>query len=297
MEQPRSLGQQRIVDLNRGMFVIRYETAQDERHPPTVRVAVAPGSERNAAIVLHPDAAEAVLWQPGSGLVVRVASQARLLVEVVPARPNGSSAATVKLEPLSQGRSLARPSEPLSQLEPPRQLDVSGFRLLGHLAGRGDILVRCNEWIGGPSAPARIEGIGIEWPTKPNDLDIHYGVRVAGSNLTSPSMVNVGSFAGTRGQAMPVLGLVLELHGPGSQGYRLAVEAAFLGAPATRMTGDRIALAGPTGREPLVGLRVGMEDIESNFATPQHIARKIRPAGGVRVFRGGARQSRGRTGN
>jgi len=45
--------------------------------------------------------------------------------------------------------------------------------------------------------------------------------------------------------------------GPSALDFRLVAEAIFLGSPVMRMTGKRGVLSGPTGREPLVGLRLG----------------------------------------
>ena len=137
--------------------------------------------------------------------------------------------------------------------------DLGNFCVLGHVTGMGDQLVNANEWLAGPSAPSRIEGLSIEWPNKPGDIDIRYAVKTAKPQTISGRAVGVGSFAGTRGKAMPIVGLMLEMSGPAAANLQFAVEAIFLGSPATRITGKRVVASGPTGREPLVGLRIGME--------------------------------------
>jgi hypothetical protein len=74
-------------------------------------------------------------------------------------------------------------------------------------------------------------------------------------------LVPTGTFAGTRGRALPLVGAILELTGPQAAKHQLEVDALFLGSPQVRMTGQRVVLSGPTGREPLVGVRIQLEEI------------------------------------
>jgi hypothetical protein len=167
-----------------------------------------------------------------------------------PAPP--SLAANVKVERLTQG-------EPINEPEIAKTFDFTGLRLMGHVAGRGDIFVNLNEWIAGPSAPSRVEGVSLEWPNKPPRFDIRYSVKVGQSGALSAQMMDMGSFAGSRGRAIPLTGVAFELSGEASSDYRLCVEAGFLASPIMRETGKRVVLSGPTGREPLVGLRMNLE--------------------------------------
>jgi hypothetical protein len=284
-----SAKQRRIVDIDRGLFLVRYASADDEVRPPTVRVSSEPASDKNVSLVLHPDQKEAVLWHPGSCLVVRTVSKGKLSIEVRPAQEGASVAATVRMEKLTQGEppfSQAQTSDTASSF------DLSDLRLLGHVASIGDVIVRGNEWLAGPSAPSRIEGISIQWSGKPDDVDICYSVNTARPQTVSGRMIALGSFAGTRGKAMPVVGLTFEVSGAGAPYLQFSAEAIFLGAPATRITGRRIVLSGPTGREPLVGLRLSLEEVDamtrSQPTTPA--TRPGRASSGVRVFRSRPKQ-------
>jgi hypothetical protein len=276
--------QQKTVAINRGLFLVRYATAEDEAQPPKVRVSPDPASNKAISFLLHPDHNEAVLWQPDSCLVVRATAPGKLAVEVIPAQNGGSAAATVRIEALTQGQAaMAAPAKGRSSS--PQELGK--LRILGHVSGLGDVVVNDNEWIAGPSAPSRIEGISIEWPDKPADLDIHYAVKLAKPQAASGQKMGLGSYVGTRGKAMPLVGLMLELSGPGAPEFQLAVEAIFLGAPATRITGKRVVASGPTGREPLVGLRLAVENA-AVVARPQpksSAGKSAKPASRVRVFR------------
>jgi hypothetical protein len=283
-----SAKQRRIVDLDRGLFLVRYASADDEVRPPAVRVSSEPASDKNVSFVLHPDQKEAVLWHPGSCLVVRTVSKSKLSIEVGPAQEGASVAATVKMEKLTQGEA---PSEAQTG-DTTSAFDLSDLRLLGHVASIGDVIVHGNEWLAGPSAPSRIEGISIQWPGKPDDVEICYSVDTARPQTVSGRMIPLGSFAGTRGKAMPVVGLTFELSGAEAAHLQFNVEAIFLGAPATHITGRRIVLSGPTGREPLVGLRLRLEWVAATTRSQPTTAstRAGRTPSGVRVFRSRTKQ-------
>ncbi len=256
MERAR---QQQSVTLDRGLFLVRYVTAEDAARPPIVKVAADPASNKDISFLLHPDHTEAALWQPDSCLVVRAKASGKLSVEVVPTYDGGSAAATVRIESLTQSK--APPPLAQTMRQGTSRYDLKGLRILAHVTGIGDQLVNANEWIAGPSAPLRIEGISMAWPNKPEGLEIRYAVKTAKPQTLSGRAMNLGSFAGTRGKAMPIVGLMLELSGPAAANVQFTVEAIFLGSPTTRVTGKRVVASGPTGREPLVGLRLAVENV------------------------------------
>ena len=283
--------QQQTVAINRGQFLVRYTTAEDKEQPPKVTVAPDPASTKDISLLLHPDHKEAVLWQPDSCLVVRAIAAGKLSIQVEPAQEGGSAAATVKIEPLNQGE-IAPPLVPSKKPDNSR-IDLGNIRILGHVAGIGDVLVNANEWIAGPSAPSRIEGISIDWPGKPPNLEIHYAVKTAKPQTDSGRKIGLGSFSGTRGKAIPVVGVMLELSGPEAANFQFSAEAIFLGSPAMRITGKRLVASGPTGREPLVGLRLAVENVGA-VARPQKkpsARTSARSEGRVRVFRSRIKQN------
>jgi hypothetical protein len=286
------LEHRKAVDLDRGLFFVNYKSAEDTTAPPRVALSAAAGHERTIQFILHPDATEPTLWGPNSGLVVRVNSRARLQVQVLPTRAGGSRAATVSIEPIQSGQ-LASSARALEQNAAARSaLNLDTFKLLGHVAGIGDVVVAPNAWIAGPAAPSRIEGLALEWPDKPADLDIRYAVQLANAQPGSGRMAPLGTFAGARGRALPLTGVVLEMGG--NSELQFSAEAIFLSAPMLRSIGRRVVLSGPTGREPLVGLRIAVERIAS-FGAAEDIAQPAPPhtpinSGRVRVFRSRPRQ-------
>jgi hypothetical protein len=271
--------QQKTIELDRGLFLIRYSTADDMACPPTVKILLRDAGANNVTFVLHPDHRDAVLWEPNAALVIRATSPAKLFVEVTSLYENGSVAASVKIEPLTQGKT----RHPAPMADEVKALDLHDFRVLGHIARIGDVSVGSKEWLAGPSAPSRIEGISIDWSTKPRDLEIRYSVKPAKSQAGVGQVVGLGTFAGTRGRAVPLIGVSLEMSGAAASNCQFVVEAIFLGSAISRMTGKRIALSGPTGAEPLVGLRIGIEQTDARPAVPQLPVGQ--PSSRVRVFR------------
>jgi hypothetical protein len=279
--------QTKAIDVERGLLLVRYATAEGGGSPPRVEIEVGPKHRRHIELVLSPGHAEAVLWQPGACLAVRANKPGQLLIDVTPSEVGGSAAATVKLETLTQG-------EPEASSRSQRTADagLEGLNVLGHVAGIGDVLVGADEWVAGPQAPARIEGLSIEWPDKPESVDILYSVKLARPHAASGRMMGLGDYAGTRGRALPIVGVTIELSGPGASDFQLVGEAAFLGSPLLRMIGRRISVAGTTGREPLVGFKLRLDGIGAPLQPGPSNLNRNKSSGDVRVFRAtGARTS------
>jgi hypothetical protein len=267
--------QTKAVNVERGLLLVRYATAENESRSPKIRIVVNPKHQKNIELVLSPDHEDAVLWRPGSCLVVRALGPGQLFVEVSSIEIGGSTAATVKIETLTQGEVEATVQR--------QDDDANRLSILGHVAGCGDVFVREDEWIAGPDAPARIEGLSIDWPGKPDDLDISYSVKLARPHSASGRVTPLGAYAGTRGRALAIVGISVELSGPGASGLQLCGEAAFLGAPLTRVSGRMLVIAGPTRREPLVGFRLRLDETRVPQQPPA--VSRAKSSSRVRVFR------------
>ena len=240
----------KIVGCAAGIILIRYVSAADTSRPPQVIIASEELETSDLEIILPPDADRPILWSPGGSLVVRAGRPGRLVVTIISVAPGGSTAADVQLVQLSEDPLGCRPTGPV---------DLSTVQVLGHLSGIGDVRVACNEWLGGPTAPKRIEGIALEG--LPNSVRLRYSARIGGPKPAATQMVDAGNFAGTRGRALPLVGVTLESPAPDASQYTIASNALFLGSPMVRASGQRVVLAGPTRREPLVGLQVSIAEV------------------------------------
>jgi hypothetical protein len=276
MLQQQIQRKQKSFMLQRGLYVLRYESSVDASRPPLVTVACEAG--RNE-VILHPEQARATMSAPGQALVIRATESGNVQVEIASSASTGALDATLKFEQLRPDTGwpagLAGGTSGFGEPATPYLASPAAkIQLLGHVARLGDVVVGPDEWLGGLSAPARIEGFLVRWPGKPADVQLRYAATIAGQRPGEARLVEVDEYTGTRGRARPLVGLTAELIGPGAGNYQLTVEALFLGAPTRRMTGPSLAVAGPTGREPLVGLRMSLA---GQKAVPQQPTRQTIP--------------------
>src|SRR5712675_2183696 len=61
--------QSKVVDVDKGLILVRYATAESEQRPPKIEVLVNPKDHKHIEIISNPSHPDAVLWQPGACLV------------------------------------------------------------------------------------------------------------------------------------------------------------------------------------------------------------------------------------
>ncbi|HKU98842.1 MAG TPA: hypothetical protein VJR58_26345 [Vineibacter sp.] len=222
-----------------------------------------------------------------------------IILEVMPAYEGGSIDAELQLEPVSRlahgGFNRAEPHATPNVARTAATM-VQDIDILAHVARRGDVIIPSGEWICGPDYPMAIEGLEVRWPRRPAGLEIVTTVSVSKNGIRHLPASLTGEFAGTRGRAAPIANLEISLTGERAKEFTLRADALFLGASVQSRSGRSISLTGPTGREPLVGLRLSVvtqEVYESSRGEPR--ARTQEPAkaasnwssaGRIRVFRG-----------
>ncbi len=264
---------------------------------PAVRVA--PQNAAEVELIAWPDASSHELRAPGDGLVIRALRDTTIIFEVMPAYEGGSVDAELQLEPVSRlahagfsrGEATAAPPVPTRQA-----IAVDDIEILAHVSRRGDVVIPAGEWICGPDYPMAIEGLEVRWPRRPTGLEIVTTVSVSKNGIRHLPASVTGDFAGTRGRAAPIVSVEFSLTGERAQAFALRADALFLGASVQSRSGRSISLTGPTGREPLVGLRLSVvtqEVYESNRGEPRaKVQEQARAgsnwssAGRIRVFRG-----------
>jgi hypothetical protein len=225
--------------------------------PPAVRVAPKTLGGRLEFIPAPGEEAD-LLRSPGTAIVLLAETETDLAITVIPHPGSNSTAIELHLE------LLASPASSNVLEEHGEKRDVEPFlpgqiSLLGHVARRGDVLVQTGEWLGGPEFPARIEGLEIRWLRMPPGLELEYSVMVGGKTPRKWPTCRVNEFAGTKGRASPIVGLTIALRGEHANSYQIRAECIFLGGPMINQCGPKISLAGATGREPLVGLRLWID--------------------------------------
>ncbi len=247
------------------------------------------GFESFVEILSGPGLVNGFLATPGDCAVIRAEQPARLALKIKSQGAEGSLDASFRVETVSS--SSASGGIVVSSQGDAQATGDSTFKLVAHVARRGDIAVDPGVWVAGPDAPAAIEAVGIRGPL-PSGVGIELQ-PLAGTNPPrwfdwAPS----GAFVGTRGRALPLAGLRMRLTGPQSAGARLVVDALFLGSPIMSQEGREVEIVGSAGNEPLVGLRVGLvmeaDRQEGAVHAPASVAAGSteRPKGSqMRVFR------------
>ncbi|QNT78206.1 hypothetical protein [Entomobacter blattae] len=105
-------------------------------------------------------------------------------------------------------------------------LQKEGMKVVAHLQMQGDVALPVGEWMGTPGSQHWIEGFGIIPPASIAPEDIEYQA-VLGKGWYSPWQEG-GKFCGSRGMALPILGLAVRLKGKAAEKYICRLTASFI---------------------------------------------------------------------
>ena len=242
------------VPVAAGVFVLRYQQSADVS-PPRVFVEVSPTSRPDVRIIFLPGQPEGVLERPKQIALVLAGKRGRLQLTVSPVAGGGTSA-RVELEPIAQeAQESVAEAQPIQAPASERVRKPSIPLLSCHVAKRGDIVAGLGDWVGGPDAPAVIEGVKIDW----DDADpaaLEYQALSQGAQGQWSEWRRAGEFVGTRGRGLALVGLRLRLTRAAPADLTLTAEGAFLGSPLVRERGREVELSSYAGIDPLVGLRL-----------------------------------------
>ncbi len=92
-----------------------------------------------------------------------------------------------------------------------------------------------------PDMPMPFEGLQIDWANKPAGVELEYIVTAGRSSQKRKFSGRSGSFAGTRGKALPLVAIEMSLTGPSAAGYEPEAEALFLGAAIASQSGASLS--------------------------------------------------------
>lgn len=263
--------------LQRGLYTLRYEQAEDSLFPPGIYVSSA---EPTIEFIWPPGTTTNALHRPGTGMVVRAEQPGVLVIDVVASVYQGSTDAEIRFEGLNEDADveLSTPNAKttVAQTKPYNAL------IKGHLASIGDVTSEGNDWLAGPDAPSRIEAIAITLRGLPANAMLVYGARTARQPLNQGiKLAEAGHWVGSKGRGEPLVALRLELRYTGMPTHQLSGEAMFLGSVPRPFEGLAIDLQGLSGREPLIGLKLDLVPIpvemRAAFAKRAEDARQVRP--------------------
>jgi hypothetical protein len=261
-------GEHRLLGVPQGLHILRYARSA-AAEPPSILIT--PSADAQVEIISADPRRSAVLTSPGEALVLRsLGARSSINLFVQPTSPMGSRDAELRLEPVSpQTRqssdgmiaTLARHAP-----EPARAWSANDIAVTAHVSRRGDVLAKVNEWICGPELPMVIEGLQLDWANAPRGLSIRCSVESALRTGIRSFSGGLGDFVGSRRKAAPIIRVAFALEGPEAANTTLSLDALFLGSAIQSKSGRLVQLTGPSGREPLVGLRIGLARNERNLA-------------------------------
>lgn len=214
-----------LMVLDAGLFCVI-----NEAHPGAMASGGLPGV-RISPPPLAPDSVEISSFRPdgwlsgaGDAALVRVKQgSAKILVTVYQHAGQPDSAPRLQVLRLANGEALpANPAAPAQALpSAPVRVDV-----LAHIQGHGDVGVKFGDWLGKVGSKNWIEGIAISAPEGIAPADLSYQA-VLGRGWLSP-WVEAGQYCGSRGMALPLLGLRVRLQGAAAKAFGLVCEASFI---------------------------------------------------------------------
>ena len=114
--------------------------------------------------------------------------------------------------------------------------------IAAHVQMRGDVLARIGDWIGDRGSQRWIEGFAVAPRGEVPIEDVEYQA-VLGRGWLSP-WAEGGQYCGSRGMALPILGLRARLRGPSASTHTLEMSATFTDGTAVGPVAGGCALRG-----------------------------------------------------
>jgi hypothetical protein len=229
-----------VMTLPAGLFCFVNEAqpgAQSQNGMPGVRISPPPIGAQNVEIAgFRPDG---WLNADGDATLVRVRNgQAQVLVTIYQLPDQPDSAPRLQVRQLLDGQA------PTAPVAPPAPTPAERRELLAHIQSRGDVGAKFGEWLGERGSQNWIEGFSISAPEGIDPADLSYQA-VLGRGWLSP-WVEAGEYCGSRGMALPLLGLRIRLSGDAAEQYEVSTSASFIGGTSAGPVGNDETCEGDT---------------------------------------------------
>jgi hypothetical protein len=299
---PQTPAQNRIAELKVSGHLMTLETglfcvfqapgspgANHRSGLPGVRISLPPGpAGRPEAVTISTFRQDG--WMNGSdtAALIRVADgPAQVLVTVYQA-PTAPPEAAPRLQVMRLG------AKPVVQVAPAaRPMAAGDAEVLAHVQRAGDVPGTIGEWVGTRGSRQWIEGFSIAPRDSLEPGEIEYQA-VLGRGWLSP-WIEGGKFCGSRGMALPLLGLKARLKGNAAKTHECSYAATFVdGSAVGPVPGGETCEA-----ETLAALEAFQIVIRRRSGTAARRGRGGAPAAGdlmaqpaVRTTKAGARRSR-----
>jgi hypothetical protein len=268
-----------LMSLDTGLFCLLQSSVPDRGTTglPAVRLSLPPNTNgRPNAVTINTLRPDGWLGSHDAALVRVAGGPAQVLLTIYqssgqPAQP-APKLQVLQLSP--DGQQPARVPQPTRKVSAeartaaysaghfPEQAD-----LVAHIQRTGDVAAKFGSWVGTPGSRCWIEGFGIVPKSGISASEIEYQA-VLGRDWLSP-WVESGKFCGSRGMALPLLGLRLRLKGAAAEQYQCSYRASFV-------DGTRVGPV-PAGETCLAESLAALEAFEV-VLTPQSVVQNEIPA-------------------
>ncbi len=214
-----------LMTLDTGLFCVFQApgspSADQATGLPGVRVSLPPGSAgRPEAVNISTFRTDG--WLDGAALVRVSQGPAQVLVTIYQAPGRGAEGAPR----LQVTRLSGDPGgTPAPAAQPAPQPAAEEPEIVAHVQRTGDVSGRIGDWIGTRGTRLWIEGFGLAPQDGLSADDIEYQA-VLGRGWLSP-WVEGGKFCGSRGMALPLLGMTIRLKGAAARAWDCSYSATF----------------------------------------------------------------------
>jgi hypothetical protein len=221
-----------LMSLDTGLFCVFQAngtpSANAQSGLPGVRITLPPGAGgRSDAVSISTFQADGWISGQDTAALVRVTKgPAHVLVTVYQApAASPDSAPRLQVMRLGGGEPAARP--PASAVRSGQATALSAEAdVVAHIQRTGDVPAKFGEWIGTRGSQSWIEGFSLTPHDGIKPADVEYQA-VLGRGWLSP-WIEGGKFCGSRGMALPLLGLKVRLKGAAANTHECSYAATFV---------------------------------------------------------------------
>ena len=218
-----------LMTLETGTFCIMLAGQQSAAHSglPGARLSPPPGPMgRPDSVAISTFRGDGWLSGGDAGLVRVTNGPAQILVTIYQ-MPEASpeQAPRLNVMPLTGDRPVG-PRAPVARAVAANPQTGPLPEVVAHVQRMGDVAAGVGDWIGTKGSRLWVEGFGLAPRDGIEPGDIEYQA-VLGKDWLSP-WVEGGKFCGSRGMALPLLGLIVRLKGPAAETHELSYSASFV---------------------------------------------------------------------
>ena len=237
-----------LMTLETGIFcLVNGSSKPAEDIISGVRVSVTNPADANVTVTSF--RSDGWLTGGGDAALIRVlAGPAQVLVTIYQAAggavENAPKLRVLRLSEAAPEGAKTAASPAVTGLRRPVMVLTEPHDIVAHVQKSGDIGRAFGEWVGTPGSQVAIEGFSV---TAPKDLepgDLTYQA-VLGRGWMSP-WSEAGQFCGSRGMALPILGLRVKLSSAAAKRYGLRYSATFLDGTKLEGLGSEDSCETPT---------------------------------------------------